>query len=166
MITNGKPFKKFSETFYQYAELFNLDHYRGLPRFSFDQGMSITDNVVAVFLTWGEETRERTGRTATQGTDQIIPHFTKRSFQLIHSSLVKLKNLLTELGEEGLINQILFSALTTFIVDNFFLFNAATGLNANTTQIRNSACRLHKRAGKENAQWPLSLFNWSKELLP
>ena len=29
MITNGKPFKKLSEIFYQYAELFNLDHYRG-----------------------------------------------------------------------------------------------------------------------------------------
>ena len=81
-----------------------------------DEGMSIIDNVVAFLLTWGEET----GRTATQGTDQIIPHCTRRSFQLIHSSLVKLKNLLTELGEEDLINQILFSALTTLIVENFF----------------------------------------------
>ena len=82
--------------------------------------MSIIDNVVAFLLTWGEETRERTGHTTTQGTDQIIPHCTRRSFQLIHSSLVKLKNLLTELGEEDLINQILFSALTTLIVENFF----------------------------------------------
>ena len=120
MITNGKPFKKLSDVFYKYAELFNLDHYRGPPRFSFDQGISIIDNVVAFLLTWGEETRERTGRTATQGPDQIIPHCTRRSFQLIHSSLVKLKNLLTELGEEDLVNQILFSALTTLIVENFF----------------------------------------------
>ena len=120
MITNAKPFKKLSDVFYKYAELFNLDHYRGPPRFSFDQGISIIDNVVAFLLTWGEETRERTGRTATQGPDQIIPHCTRRSFQLIHSSLVKLKNLLTELGEEDLVNQILFSALTTLIVENFF----------------------------------------------
>ncbi|KAL9964152.1 hypothetical protein ACROYT_G027743 [Oculina patagonica] len=84
MITNGKPFKKLSDVFYKYAELFNLDHYRGPPRFSFDQGISIIDNVVAFLLTWGEETRERTGRTATQGPDQIIPHCTRRSFQLIH----------------------------------------------------------------------------------
>ena len=54
MITNGKPFKKLSEISYQYAEKFNLDHYRGPPRFFFDQGMSIIDNVVAFLLTWGE----------------------------------------------------------------------------------------------------------------
>ena len=62
MITNGKPFKKLSEIFYQYVELFNLDQYRGPPRFSFNQGMSIIDNVVTFLLTWGEETRGRTGR--------------------------------------------------------------------------------------------------------
>ena len=82
--------------------------------------MLSNDNVVVFLLTWGEETRERTGRTATQGTDQIIPHCTRRSFQLIHSSLVKLKNLLTELREEDLINQILFSAVTSLIVEKFF----------------------------------------------
>ena len=72
MITNGKPFKKLSEIFYQYVELFNLDHYRGPPRFSFNQGMSIIDNVVTFLLTWGEETRERTGRTTTQGTQLFL----------------------------------------------------------------------------------------------
>ena len=49
MITNGKPFKKLSEIFYQYAELFNLDHYRGPPRFSFYQGMSIIDMLLPFF---------------------------------------------------------------------------------------------------------------------
>ena len=72
MITNGKPFKKLSEIFYQYVELFNLDHYRGPPRFSFNQGMSIIDNVVTFLLTWGEETRERIGLTATQGTQLFL----------------------------------------------------------------------------------------------
>ena len=108
MITNGKPFKKLSEIFYQYAELFNLDHYRGPPRFSFNQGMSIIDSVVAFLLTWVEETRERTGRTATQGTDQIILHCTRRSFQLIHSGLLTLKNLLTELGKKTLSTRFYF----------------------------------------------------------
>ncbi|KAL9961450.1 hypothetical protein ACROYT_G030391 [Oculina patagonica] len=83
MITNGKPFKKLSDIFYKYAELFNLDHYRGPPRFYFDQGISIIDNVVAFLLTRGEETRERTGRTATQGPDQIIPHCTRRQYKVI-----------------------------------------------------------------------------------
>ena len=108
MITNGKPFKMLSEIFYQYAELFNLDHYRGPARFSFNQGMSIIDNVVAFLLTWGEETRERTGRTATQHTDQIILHCTRRSFQLIHSGLVKLKNLHRELGKKTLSTRFYF----------------------------------------------------------
>ena len=109
MVTNGKPFKKLSEIFYQYVELFNLDHYRGPPRFSFNKGMSIIDNVVTFLLTWVEETRERTGRTATQGTHQIIPHCTRRSFQLIHSGLVKLKkNFLTELGKKTLSTRFYF----------------------------------------------------------
>ena len=119
MITNGKPFKKLSEIFYQYAELFNLDHYCGPPRFSFNQGMSIIDNVVAFLLTWGEETRERTGRTATQGTDQIILHCTRRSFQLIHRGLVKLKNLLTELGKKTLSTRFYFP-LPPFLSSRIF----------------------------------------------
>ena len=62
------PLKRLSSVIYPYAELFNLDHYRGPPRKTFQEALDVVDTVVEFFTTWGEKTRRRTGWVSTQGT--------------------------------------------------------------------------------------------------
>ena len=71
-------------------------------------------------MTWGEQTGQRTGRVSTQGPDQIIPYCTRRSFMLMHESLVRQENMLTELGATDLLSQIRLKAMVTLMVENFF----------------------------------------------
>ncbi|XP_028514449.1 uncharacterized protein LOC114574924 [Exaiptasia diaphana] len=72
VISNGQPFKELSAVIYPYGQLFNLDHYRGVPRKNFTESFQIVDKLVEFLLTWGMQTQERTGRVSTQGPDQII----------------------------------------------------------------------------------------------
>ena len=90
--------KRVSSVIYPYVELFNLDHYRGPPRKTFQEALDVMDTVVELFMAWGEKTRRRTRWVSTQATDQIIPYCTRRSFVLMHESLVRLTNILTELS--------------------------------------------------------------------
>ena len=53
-------------------------------------------------ITWGMQSKERTGRVLTQGPDQIIPYCTRKSFLMMHETLVKLENVLNELGASDL----------------------------------------------------------------
>ena len=71
-------------------------------------------------MTWGEQTGQRTGRVSSQGPDQIIPYCTRRSFMLMHESLVRQENMLTELGATDLLSQIRLTAMVTLMVENFF----------------------------------------------
>ena len=120
LVTNSEPLRKLSSFVYPYAKVFEIDHYRGAPRFSFSEAMSVIDKLVEFFMNWGEQTRQRTSRTATQGPDQVLPYVTRRSFEMMHSSLTRLENLLPELGAEDLLTQIRLSALVTLMVENFF----------------------------------------------
>ena len=112
--------RKLSSFVYPYAKVFEIDHYRGAPRFSFSEAMSVIDKLVEFFMNWGEQTRQRTSRTGTQGPDQVLPYVTRRSFEMMHSSLTRLENLLSELGAEDLLTQIRLSALVTLMVENVF----------------------------------------------
>lgn len=120
LVTNVEPFRKLSSLLYPYAQVFDIDHYRGAPRFSFPTAMSVIDRWVEFLMSWGYQTRERTGRTSTQGPDQVLPYATRRSFEMMHSSLTRLQNLLAELGAEDLIDEVRLSALVTLMVENFF----------------------------------------------
>ena len=120
LIGNAGPLRKLSAAVFPYAQLFDLDHYRGEPRKTFDEALSVVDKLVEFFMNWGEQTRQRTGRVSTQGPDQIIPYCTRRSFILMHESLVRLKNIFTELGAVDLPSQIRLKAMVTLMVANFF----------------------------------------------
>ena len=74
VTSNGKAFKKLSAVIYPYAQLFNLDHYQGIPRKSFTESFATVGKLVEFLITWGMQTKERTGRVSTQGPDQILPY--------------------------------------------------------------------------------------------
>ena len=61
VISNGKAFKELSAVIYLYVQLFNLQ-YRGIPRKSFTKSFAIVDKLVEFLITWGMQTKERTGR--------------------------------------------------------------------------------------------------------
>ena len=122
LISNAGPLRKLSSFAFPYAQLFDLDHFRGRPRITFDQALTVVEKLVELFMTRGEQTRQRNGRISTQGPDQIIPYCTRRSFMLMHESLVRLENMLTELGATNLLSHIRLRALVTLIVENFFSF--------------------------------------------
>ena len=71
-------------------------------------------------MTWGEQTRQRTGRISAQGPDQIIPYCTRRSFMLMHESLVRLESMMTELGTTDVLSQIHLRVMVTLMAENFF----------------------------------------------
>lgn len=104
----------------EYARLFNLDHYRGIPRKSFTESFAIVDKLVEFLIAWGMQTKERTGRVSTQGPDQIIPYCTRKSFLMMHETLVSLENLLNELGASDLLSEVRLTAMVTLMVENFF----------------------------------------------
>ena len=120
LVTNAKPFRKLSSHLYPYAQVFDIDHYRGAARFSFLEAMSVIDRWVEFLMSWGHQTKERTDRTSTQGPDQVLPYATRRSFEMMHNSLTRLQNLVAELGAEVLIDEVRLSALVTLMVENFF----------------------------------------------
>ena len=66
-------------------------------------------------MTWGEKTRRR-----TRGTDQIIPYCIRCSFALMHESLVRLTNILTELSADSLLPEVRLTSMVTLMVENFF----------------------------------------------
>ena len=109
-----------SSIVFPYAQLFDLDHYRGEPRKTFDQASTVVEKLVKIFMTWAEQTRQRTGRVSTQGPDQVIPYCTCRSYMLMHESLVCLENMLTELCATDLLSQFCLKAMVTLMVENFF----------------------------------------------
>ena len=113
-------FKELSAVRYPYAQLFGLDHYRGIPRKSFTESFVIVDKLVEFLITWRMQTKERTGRVSTQGPDQIIPYCTSKSFLMMHETLVKLENLLNELGASDLLSQVRQTAMVILMVENFF----------------------------------------------
>ena len=108
LVSSAVPLKRLSSVIYPYAGLFNLDHHRGPPRKTFQETLDVVYTVVEFFMTWGEKTRRRAGRVSTQGTNQIIiiPCFTRRSFVLMHESLVRLTNILTELSADSLLPEV------------------------------------------------------------
>ena len=116
-----KAFKELSAVINPYAQLFNLDHYRGIPRKSFTESFAIVDKFVEFLITWGMQTKERTGRVSTQGPDQIIPYCTRKSFLMMHKTLVKFEHLLNELGASDLLSQVRLTAMVTLRVENVFL---------------------------------------------
>ena len=58
LISNGKPLKDLSAVLYPYAEIFNLDHYRDTPRYTFSQALSTIDQLLEFFFNWGMQTKE------------------------------------------------------------------------------------------------------------
>ena len=78
-------------------------------------------------MTWGEQTRQRTGRTSAQGPDQIIPYCTRRLFMLMHESLARLGNTMTELGPTDLLSQVRLRAMVTLMAENFFSLMKTNG---------------------------------------
>ncbi len=122
------------------------------------QALTVVQKLVEIFMTWGEQTRQRTGHVSTQGPDQIIPYCTRRSFMLMHESLVRLENILTELGATGLLPQIRLKAMVTLMVENFFSLMRKDDPIANAARIRDSTRILSQRA-VENVSWPISLLH-------
>lgn len=120
LISNAQPLQRLSSVLYPYAQVFDVDHHRGTPRYSFEESMSIIDNLVHFFTTWGQSTQERTGRISTQGPDQVLPYVTRRSFHMMHESLNRLHNLFSELGLEDIIKEVRFPSMVTLMVENFF----------------------------------------------
>ena len=66
------------------------------------------------------QTKERTGRVSSQGPDQIISYCTRKSFLMMHETLLKLENLLNELGASDLLSQVRLTAMVTLMVENVF----------------------------------------------
>lgn len=112
LVTNADPLIKLSSYVYPYAQVFDIDHYRGAARFSFREAMSILDKLVEFLMAWGEQTRQRTSRTSTQGPDQVLSYATRRSIEMMHGSLTRLENFLSEMGAEDLLTQIRLSAIS------------------------------------------------------
>lgn len=71
LISNAGPLRR---VVFPNAQLFDLEHFRGKPRITFDQALTVVEKLVELFMTWGEQTRQTTGRISTQGPDQIIPY--------------------------------------------------------------------------------------------
>ena len=65
LVSSAVPLKRLSSVVYSYAELFNLDYYRGPPRKTFQEALDVIDTVVEFFMTWRDKTRRRTGRVST-----------------------------------------------------------------------------------------------------
>ena len=122
LVSSAVPLKRLSSVIYPYAELFNLDYYRGPTRKTFQEALDVVDTVVEFFMTWAEKTRRRTGRVSTQGTDQIIPYCTRRSFVLMHESLVRLTNILTELSADSFLPEVRLTSMVTDSYGREFLF--------------------------------------------
>ena len=120
LVTNADPLIKLSSYMSPYAQVFDIDHHRGAARFSFREAMSILDKLVEFLMAWGKQTRQRTSRTSTQGPDQVLSYATRRSIEMMHGSLTRLENFLSEVGAEDLLTQIRLSALVTLMVENFF----------------------------------------------
>ena len=64
------------------------------------------------------QTKERTGRVSTQGPDHPILH--KEIIPDVAETLVKLENLLNELGASDLLSQVRLTAMVTLMVENVF----------------------------------------------
>ena len=115
LISNAGPLRKLPCTVVSPRSL-----QRGTKK-TFDQALTVVEKLVEpVFHDVGEQTGQRTGRVSTQGPDQIIPYRTRRSFMLMHESLVRQENMLTELGATDLLSQIRLKAMVTLMVENFF----------------------------------------------
>lgn len=54
LISNAGPLRKLSSVVFPYAQLFDVDHYRGEPRKTFDQALAVVDNLVEFFLSRGQ----------------------------------------------------------------------------------------------------------------
>ena len=117
LVTNADPLSSFV---YPYAQVFDIEHFRGAARFSFREAMSILDKLVEFLMAWGEQTRQRTSRTSTQGPNYVLWNATRRSIEVMHGSLTRLENFLSEMGAEDLLTQIRLSALVTLMVENMF----------------------------------------------
>ena len=62
-------------------------------------------------MSLGQQKKERTSKTSTQGPDQVLLYATRRSFELMHGSLTRLKHLFfSELGAENLTEKVRLSA--------------------------------------------------------
>ena len=138
LVSSAVLLKRLSSVIYPYAELFNLDQNRGPPRNTFQEALEVVDTVVEFFMTWAEKTRRRTGRVSTQGTDQIIPYCARRSFVLMHESLVRLTNILTELSADSLLPEVRLTSMVTDSKGREFLFaNEKKRLDADSVGVRN-----------------------------
>ena len=54
LVTNAEPLIKLSSFVYPYAQVFDIDHYRGAARFSFREAMSLLDKLVEFLMMWDE----------------------------------------------------------------------------------------------------------------
>ena len=159
MITSAAPLKRIGETFYPYCKLFNLDHYRGKARFSFIEGLNIIGTIVRFLLEWESCNFERTNRRATQGPDQIIPYSTRRSFVLIHESLISLHNLFVELGiKESFEKHFNYTSIVTLGIENFFSLMRAEDSMPTQVSYANRRAKCTREMEKKTLRWTLSLL--------
>ena len=120
LVSNAKPSRELSAVFSSYSSIFHMDHNRRAPRLLYNEALSLVDKLVTFFTSWGEQTRQRTGRASTQGPDQIIPYYTRRSFMLVYERLVRLENLTAELHASDLLLGIKLTSIVTLLAENFF----------------------------------------------
>lgn len=57
LVTNAEPLIKLSSFVYSYAQVFDIEHYKGATRFSCREAMSLLDKLVEFLMMWGEQTR-------------------------------------------------------------------------------------------------------------
>lgn len=63
LISNASPLRKLSSVVFPYAQLFDVDHYRGEPRKTFDQALAVVDNLVEFFyhVCWANWSKDWSG---------------------------------------------------------------------------------------------------------
>ena len=122
MLTSAKGLIPLQTVMAGYAKIFRLDREAKEDNrpVTFDENMKHVEDVNAFFSAHEQEALERTRKRSTNGPDMTVPRTTRQSFRIALDSLTSLVNIMTEIGQDHLLNDICFESMTTLGVECFF----------------------------------------------
>ena len=108
MLTSAKGLIPLQTVMAGYAKIFRLDREAKEDNrpVTFDENMKHVEDVNAFFSAHEQEALERTRKRSTNGPDMTVPRTTRQSFRIALDSLTSLVNIMTEIGQDHLLNDI------------------------------------------------------------
>ena len=121
MLTSPKALIRLQKVMRNYAKVFDIDKKNDDDRqHTFQENLQRIYDVVMFFNDHEEQAFARTGKRNTNGPDMTVSRRTRQSFTIVLESVTNVSNVLTEVGQEDLLEEVKFGSLTTLSVEGFF----------------------------------------------